>query len=109
MKTKHTKGEWDYSPMKGQVMHCTCAQVWDSEGKNLAVIDSRYGEEEATANAKLIAAAPELLEACMKAIELVKLWGAQSFMCVDASSMHELQALKDMENSLNNAINKATK
>lgn len=33
------------------------AQVWDSNGFNLASMDSRYGEEESTANAKLTAEA----------------------------------------------------
>jgi len=54
---KHTKGEWTFSPMKGTKHHCFSAQVWDENGFNLASIDSRYGEIEATANAKLIAEA----------------------------------------------------
>jgi len=67
METKYTKLEWQYSPMKGTINNCFAAQVWDSNGFSLATISSRYGEEEATANAKLIAAAPELLEACIEA------------------------------------------
>ena len=63
METKHSKGNWTFSPMKGAQNHCCMAQVWDANGFNLASIDSRYGEVEATANAKLIAAAPDLLAA----------------------------------------------
>lgn len=67
---KGTKGEWSYSPMKGTVGHCQRAQVWDSEGLNLASIDSRYGEVEASENAKLIASAPDLLKALQLMVEM---------------------------------------
>lgn len=67
MENKHTKGEWEHTSMKGTEGHCFCAQVFDGEGNSLCHIDSRYGEKEATANAKLIAASPELLEACKAA------------------------------------------
>lgn len=67
---KHTQGEWTFSPMKGEPGHCFVAQVWDVEGNSLATVDSRYGEEESTAIAKLIASAPELL----KALELIAAW-----------------------------------
>jgi len=63
METKFTKGVWEFSPMCGIQGHCLMAQVWDSNGFNLCSIDDRYGEEEATANAKLIAAAPDLFDA----------------------------------------------
>jgi len=57
---KHSKGPWSFSPMRGQIGHCTMAQVWDDEGSNLCSIDSRYGEDMATANAELISKAPEM-------------------------------------------------
>jgi hypothetical protein len=59
---KHTKGDWTSTKMIGEENHCICAQVFDNDGKSLCYIDSRYGEIEATANAKLVAAAPVLLE-----------------------------------------------
>lgn len=72
---KHTKGPWSFSPMRGQAGHCIMAQVWDDEGNNLCSIDTRYGEDKASANAKLIAAAPELLNALIDYVETSKLPG----------------------------------
>jgi hypothetical protein len=60
---KGTPSPWSYSPQDGTPGHCYMAQVWDSAGKNLAEIEPTSNQEEATANAKLIASAPELLEA----------------------------------------------
>lgn len=57
---KYSKGPWSFSPMRGQIGHCTMAQVWDDEGNNLCSIDSRYGEDKASANAELIAKTPEM-------------------------------------------------
>jgi hypothetical protein len=39
------------------------AQVWGPDGKSLATLESTTAPSVATANARLIAAAPELLEA----------------------------------------------
>ena len=47
--------------MKGTENHCTCAQVWDEEGNNLAIIDSRLGEDKASYYAMLFSEAPKLL------------------------------------------------
>jgi len=60
----HTPGPWDYSDQKGSRKHCYLGQVWDSNGESLAVLDSTTDPAVATANARLIAAAPELLSAC---------------------------------------------
>ena len=62
---KHTKGEWTYSQQRGKQGHCYAAQVWDDTGDCLATLRATENEEEATANAKLIASAPELLKACI--------------------------------------------
>src|SRR5690625_1957633 len=63
MKSKHTPGPWTFSGQKGPVGICIKAQVWDSEGYNLSVMKSTEDPEEATANARLVAAAPDMLEA----------------------------------------------
>ncbi len=59
---KHTKGKWEATEQEGKVGHCFQAQVFSEEGNSIAILNSTIKEEEATANAKLIAAAPELLE-----------------------------------------------
>jgi hypothetical protein len=61
--SEHTAGPWSYSEQRGSKNHCTVAQVWDSYGDCLAIIESTDDEAVATANARLIAAAPELLAA----------------------------------------------
>ena len=68
---KHTKGEWTYSQQRGKQGHCYAAQVWDDTGDCLATLRATENEEEATANAKLIASAPELLEALIVAEEII--------------------------------------
>lgn len=57
----YTKGPWGCSPQSGKNGQCFDAQVWDSDGLNLATIESTKDPKEASSNAKLIAAAPELL------------------------------------------------
>lgn len=121
METKHTKGEWISDIRTG------CCAVYpkhrenDTNGSHFdddrnifyTTKSAKYNgnnweiSEEQIANAKLIAAAPELLEACLKAINIVKLWVA-SDLYVEASNIGEMQALKEMENLINNAIKKAT-
>lgn len=72
---KGTKGEWGYSPQTesvvkdGKIIGCNQSQVWDGEGKSLAIIEPTLNEETATNNAKLIAAAPELLEFAMEMVK----------------------------------------
>lgn len=61
MEFKGTKGPWTYSPQKGIIGHCHMAQVWDSNGRNLAEIQPTNDETEASANAQLIRKAPEIL------------------------------------------------
>jgi len=50
MEFKGTKGEWTYSRQIGIPGHCTCAQLWDGDGKKLAVINTIESEEEASSN-----------------------------------------------------------
>jgi len=63
--TKFTPGPWIAAPMEGEPGHCFAAQVvrTDGAGRWIVDINSDDGEEMATANAHLIAAAPELYEA----------------------------------------------
>ena len=69
---KGTKGEWKYSNQKGHPGHCYLAQIWKPDGKSLATIESTHKEEEANANAKLIADAPNLLKVLLKVKEVLE-------------------------------------
>lgn len=96
MKTKHTKGEWkvETQPLlrpKG----CTKYYITSNNGELLITEFTRvdYLKDEAEANAKLIASAPDLLEA------LIKLYGAIDS-CIDLTP----ELIKDCKN----AIKKAT-
>ena len=57
---KPTPGPWTFSPQEGGKNHCNVAQVWDANGNSLACIETTDDPAEATANAALIARAPEL-------------------------------------------------
>jgi len=71
METQHTKGKWTSSPqiktliVNNEIRGCHQAQVWDSNGKSLATIEPTKDESIASANGKLIAVAPEMLEALL--------------------------------------------
>lgn len=60
----HTPGPWSSSCQKGQPGHCFAAQVWDDNGDALASVRSTVDPRQATADALLIAASPDLLDAC---------------------------------------------
>ena len=56
----HTKGPWR-AELTADERH---GEIWAENGQKITVLDCRYGEiGEPEANARLIAAAPELLEA----------------------------------------------
>jgi hypothetical protein len=58
MENKHTKGEW----IKQTYSNGSIAVYSEADGIDIAVIPPTKRQEEVTANANLIAAAPELLE-----------------------------------------------
>jgi hypothetical protein len=60
---KHTEGPWSCSEQRGIPGHCMVAQIWDSQGNALASVEPSVDQDQATATARLIAAAPELLSA----------------------------------------------
>ena len=67
---KYTKGKWRQGLEKKRAVLC------ENEGKILGIcvtdIGNRISQEEAKANAKLIASAPELLEDLIEAKSLIK-------------------------------------
>lgn len=72
METKYTPGPWKFTqheegfPNFGHIHH-----DWKNNGRNwtrtIAVLPTYAGKDECRANAQLIAAAPELFEACRAA------------------------------------------
>jgi hypothetical protein len=68
MEFKGASGEWFYSPQDGEPGHCLVPQIWTSSEDNyIASIRPTDDPKVATANAKLMAAAPELLHALQNA------------------------------------------
>ena len=61
MKTKHTPGPWSVDP---ELPH----RVIDDEHNTICDTAQGFGWTTAHANARLIAAAPELFDACKKAV-----------------------------------------
>jgi hypothetical protein len=85
MKTQHTKGEWDIISM--------------SNDTYLLTVNSEITDREAEANARLIAAAPELLEALITLTRAVR----RLEIYKNPVSIHT-----DKINQANEAIQKAT-
>ena len=65
--SEHTKGPWRYEPIS------TCGAVYQGSDYRMEVcrVNGRDGEQQA--NARLIAAAPQLLEACEAVNRLVEI------------------------------------
>lgn len=73
---KHTEGEWKQDKsMLGRIGKDACEWIYiKSKDKTLAEIKGRHygiGHREMIANAKLIASAPELLDACNHQLALM--------------------------------------
>jgi hypothetical protein len=66
MKTKYTPGPWHQCDAHGPVEYGTCAM--DSNGTMVASCTGYFGRDGAIANTRLIAAAPELLEALLAVV-----------------------------------------
>lgn len=88
MKTKHTPGEWEYFKSKRGYY---VASKKDVEPAFIECFDK--GEETNEANAKLIAAAPELLEQLIKAKEVILFLESQTKWKRDPSAMDKIDAI----------------
>ncbi len=58
----HSPGPWSHSNQQGHSHNCLQAQVWDSNGSNLAVVEASDNAAIATGNAVLLAASPSMKE-----------------------------------------------
>ena len=107
-KFKGTKGEWSYCDSELNPAKHNFSIVANNGTRLVADIYKRHQKEarEAIENAKLISAAPELLKACLSALEIIDLW-LPSSNTVNEQNKGEAIALSDMEYLLKKAINKA--
>ena len=67
-----TDAPWSFSPQRGANGHCFQAQVWDSKGDSLAIIESTAFEKYATSDAKFIAASRNIAPELIRVIELAE-------------------------------------
>lgn len=89
---KATPGPWTYEPQDGTPGHCLCAQVFGPDGNSIATVDpSQPDESEANANARLMAAAPDMLTALKVLVNdsMFKDHPAASQMAIDAIAKAE--------------------
>ncbi len=102
METKHTKGEWSFQDLPAHNRY----GIYSNESEFLAVAFYQKTKAEAEANAKLICAAPQLLESLIEAqklIEVVRQYMPKSIKNTDKFHFENISA-----NVINKAINKAT-
>jgi hypothetical protein len=100
---QYTRGPWRIGGIK---------DLKEGRGREIAADDARIGivygvtDPDVIANARLIAAAPELLEACKAAMRILALWGGND--CSEDSHLfEENRALFMMQNAFELAISKA--
>lgn len=97
MNAKHTPGPWMYSGAGSIKRDYTAIGCTDGETIATAWGHSNSGffvsEEEKEANARLIAAAPELLEALQEAISLIESIDGRDNSCDPRSDISDLKAV----------------
>jgi hypothetical protein len=74
METKHTQGKWVFDSegkLPSGSFQCSVFPEFDNDIDEIAVCWAKT-EEECISNAKLIAAAPEMLEACERALQVLE-------------------------------------
>jgi len=80
---KHTPGEWNCDMMPGYIF-----STIDGDEVLIAKLSDVGPLDELTANARLITAAPELLEACKLAVAEAEMYlGSEDFSAADAEVM----------------------
>ena len=101
---QHTPGPWAFMP--GKDHHDNVFTVSRPHRRVASVFAAGEVDDENTANARLIAAAPELFEACKAAMRILALWGGND--CPEDSHLfEENRALFMMQNAFEMAISKA--
>lgn len=103
MEKKFTQGEWKH------VNDSPYHRVELVNGRlYVASVEGALNESEEQANAKLIAAAPIMYEAISSALRIVDLWIPPDSESHNEETQGEVEALMNMKNAFESAINKAT-
>ena len=110
-KLKHTPAPWQLSTIDGE----DCLMVGGGDDGSMIVADIRtrfsdvYSESE-SANARLIAAAPDLLDALSAMVAVMHaLWDHQEELCKSGDIPRNTMANKPMMNAANMATDALTK
>jgi len=98
--TAHTPGPWDAYETAGHDRHGQSA-VYDQNGKDIAIV------YDGDANARLIAAAPELLEACQRSLDTMQ-WALAQKQPKPGTTDPCVMACQDLQYRIGTAIRKAT-
>ncbi len=69
------RSPWTFAPQVGDEECCFTAQVFSVDGNSIATMESTPHESVATANARLMAAAPQLLQSLLHAMTLLRVAG----------------------------------
>jgi len=102
MKTKHTNGQWYVLPHSKQIYIAVQDEV-------IATINSlRITQGESEANAKIIAAAPNMLEALEEMVRLQDIYLPKDYDHIKAEHHDEMVALVRALRQMEQAIKRAT-
>lgn len=112
MESKHTPGPWEVRDEFSPYEYGT-VEVYKEDGNKwiASALGTHVGpstKEEAKANANLIAASPDLLEAIQHALNLKDLWSADQYGTVPSDYEGTKNALQQMQDKLEAAYLKAT-
>ncbi len=99
MKTKHTPGNWTVNTCKKDSWNSVGLIIYAPDGSAIAM-SGGYNSEECQANAKLIASAPDLLNALIEITETFKA-------CLGGSDPLHFEDFKDEIKLAESAIKKA--
>jgi hypothetical protein len=69
------RSPWTFAPQIGNEEACFTAQVFNVDGNSIATMEATNDDNVATANARLMAAAPQLLQSLLHAMTLLRVAG----------------------------------
>lgn len=90
MSAQHTPGPWRYNPLIGAIFAETETGP-DAAKKTISIVRVPLNDHEMHANARLIAAAPDLLAALRDAIDHMAAY-ERAFPLVDVRELHKARA-----------------
>ncbi len=101
MEFKGTPGSWLHADSYG--LNETAGGAIHGDGKTLClVLGKGIGKEKATANAKLMAAAPELLDALIKIVEMNQQYAIDKY--GDVKKAEEMACVRTARAAINKAL-----